>query len=441
MPPTATDEKLEGMIRDLADKFGKFHVESERRDVALSGEIATLGVRVEGRIAILEKDLGGRITTLEKDLGGRITTLEKDLGGRITTLEKDLGGKITALDKRVDQAFGFQRWLAGFLIPISVSLIGSAIALAYNAGRLAGSVESLAFRVGALEEGLKKFGQKLDQVAPATAKPGPASTAEEMSGRPVTSKEIQVDGQIVEGMPIWTVGAATTPANVIVNPGDTIVWRAVAGEHGLVFSTQTQAEAFLQFSVGGGLPKLGPQTVGSQVAWGVAPQPSGTILARATVKTGVATGAPLRFFCDRHGKAMSGTVATPDPDRVFDLPIKQNIGDQIKDALSDKDGPGGGRPARDRTFRVGAKVGAGKKPDWLANGMDGLVLLDHRLTDSVIIQANFAKYLDDMTHENQVDYSLAFTVKGAELEKFRDTLISIGSGENLPFSISFVRDR
>jgi plastocyanin len=135
---------------------------------------------------------------------------------------------------------------------------------------------------------------------------------------PTTSKTIEVDGQILNGTPTWTVG--TTPAaNVAVNPGDIIVWKAVTGTHGPVFDTQAMAEAFLQFSTGGTFPPLGPQTVKGEVVWGVAPQPAGTTLAQATVKASVVPGTSLGFFCSQHGRAMSGSLASPAPPKTVEV--------------------------------------------------------------------------------------------------------------------------
>ncbi len=124
---------------------------------------------------------------------------------------------------------------------------------------------------------------------------------------------VEVDGVILAGKPTWVVGS-TPAANVAVNPGDVITWKAVSGTHGVVFNTQALAEAFLTFQTGGSLPALGPQTVMGVSAWGTAPQApagSGTLLAQATVKPGLAPGTTLGFFCSFHGPAMSGSFAVP----------------------------------------------------------------------------------------------------------------------------------
>jgi plastocyanin len=127
-------------------------------------------------------------------------------------------------------------------------------------------------------------------------------------GAPAT---VEIDGVILNGKPTWVVG--NSPAeNVPVKPGDTVIWKAVSGTHGIVSDTQAQAEAVLAFQTGNGLPALGPQTVGSQQVWGTAPQApalGGTIIARATVNTDVAAGSKLGFFCSQHGRPMSGSLS------------------------------------------------------------------------------------------------------------------------------------
>ena len=69
------------------------------------------------------------------------------------------------------------------------------------------------------------------------------------------------------------------------------------------------------FETGGGLPPLGPQDVEGESVWGTAPlNPTGpgTVLARATVKSGVAPNTQLGFFCTQHGRMMSGALAVAD---------------------------------------------------------------------------------------------------------------------------------
>ncbi len=126
---------------------------------------------------------------------------------------------------------------------------------------------------------------------------------------------IEIDGVIVNMKVQWVVGG-NPAANVPVNPGDTLVWKAVIGRHGIVFDTQALAEAFLTFQTGGTLPKLEPQTVMGESVWGTAPQtPAGApvTLAEATVKASVAAGTTLGFFCSQHGRVMSGSLTTLKP--------------------------------------------------------------------------------------------------------------------------------
>jgi plastocyanin len=124
---------------------------------------------------------------------------------------------------------------------------------------------------------------------------------------------VQIDGIAQGGMLKWVVG--TNPAtDLAVNPGDTVIWRAVSGKHGVVFTTQALAEGVLQFETVGGLPALGPQTVQGEMVWGTAPQDAagmGTVLARATVKAGLTPGTKLTFFCSQHGHMMNGSLAVP----------------------------------------------------------------------------------------------------------------------------------
>ncbi|QEH38563.1 hypothetical protein OJF2_71660 [Aquisphaera giovannonii] len=156
---------------------------------------------------------------------------------------------------------------------------------------------------------------------------------------PTATNVIQIDGVIQGGTPTWMVGTKAA-ADVEVKSGDTIAWRAVSGTHGVVFDTQAQAEAFLSFEGGGGLPALGPQTVGTETVWGTAPQAAGTILAQATVKPGLPPGTTLGFFCSRHGRHMGGMLARPplklapndspkDPSGLDDPRIKRVVKAQV----------------------------------------------------------------------------------------------------------------
>lgn len=139
----------------------------------------------------------------------------------------------------------------------------------------------------------------------------------------IQAATIQIDGVIVNGQVQWTSGGVQA-TNVAVNPGDTVIWRAVSGRHGIVFDTQAAAQGVLQFQTGGGLPPLGPQDVDGETVWGTAPQNpagAGTVLARATVKSGLAPNTRLGFFCSQHGRMMNGALAvanvpTPTPTPV-----------------------------------------------------------------------------------------------------------------------------
>jgi hypothetical protein len=132
-----------------------------------------------------------------------------------------------------------------------------------------------------------------------------------LGGGGIRAATIQIDGVIADGRVMWSVGGGPA-TGVAVNPGDTVIWRAVSGRHGVVFDTEAAAEGVLQFETAGGLPPLGPQVVGGEAVWGTAPQnPAGpgTVLARATVKAGLAPNTRLGFFCSQHGRVMSGTLA------------------------------------------------------------------------------------------------------------------------------------
>ena len=155
-------------------------------------------------------------------------------------------------------------------------------------------------------------------LAKATVKPGVApgtnlgffcsQHGRAMSGALALIATIEVDGVILNGAPTWLVNGQPA-SQVVVKPGDTVVWKAQAGTHGVVFDTQAAAEAVLQFAAGSGLPALGPVTVKGEAVWGTTPQPQGTVLAQATVKAGLKPGTDLGFFCSQHGRAMSGTLA------------------------------------------------------------------------------------------------------------------------------------
>ena len=154
----------------------------------------------------------------------------------------------------------------------------------------------------------------------------------------IPAATIQIDGVNADGRDLWSVGGVQA-TSVAVNPGDTVIWRAVSGRHGVVFDTQAAAEGVLQFQTGGGLPPPGAQDVEGESVWGTAPQDPagpGTVLARATVKSGVAPNTQLGFFCTQHGRMMGGALAVadvsptpspggnpPPPERIPPVPGKQ----------------------------------------------------------------------------------------------------------------------
>ncbi len=138
-----------------------------------------------------------------------------------------------------------------------------------------------------------------------------------LGSREALAAAIEIDGNIVAGTPTWVVNGMKA-LGVKVNPGDTITWKAQTGTHGVVFPTQAEAEAFLTFQTGGGLPALAPIVVQGQSVWGNSPQPQGTLLAQTTVKATVAPGTILTFFCSQHGPNMNGSLTaggavTPPP--------------------------------------------------------------------------------------------------------------------------------
>ena len=84
---------------------------------------------------------------------------------------------------------------------------------------------------------------------------------------PAAPVTIEIDGTAAAGRPAWLV-AGKPAVDVAVGPGDTIVWKALADDTGVVFNTRAEAEAVLRFAPGGplngGLPRhvvLGGQIV------------------------------------------------------------------------------------------------------------------------------------------------------------------------------------
>ena len=125
---------------------------------------------------------------------------------------------------------------------------------------------------------------------------------------PAAAATIEIDGDIVAGTPTW-VQNGKKALGVTVNPGDTVIWKALNKIHGVVFPTQAEAEAFLTFQTGGALPALGLVPAQGPNIWGTQPQPEGTLLAQATVKAGVNPGTVLTFFCSQHGPNMNGSLS------------------------------------------------------------------------------------------------------------------------------------
>jgi plastocyanin len=89
---------------------------------------------------------------------------------------------------------------------------------------------------------------------------------------------------------------------VTVRVGDTVEWKVEAIQHGLLFTTESDAKAILNFAPGvGETLQDNSACFPGQFTWGTDSGcngfPAGTFLARATVK---ATGS-LRFTCELHG--------------------------------------------------------------------------------------------------------------------------------------------
>ena len=150
-----------------------------------------------------------------------------------------------------------------------------------------------------------------ESVLARVASPAAAAAPTAASAAAPTAATIEIDGEFVSGTPTW-VQNGKKALGVTVNPGDTVIWKALNGTHGVVFPTQAEAEAFLTFQqTGGSLPALAPIVVQGQNVWGTSPQPQGTLLAQATVKAGVKPGAGLTFFCSQHGPNMNGSLLVP----------------------------------------------------------------------------------------------------------------------------------
>jgi len=140
----------------------------------------------------------------------------------------------------------------------------------------------------------------------------PAFNTQPAPGKAInsTAKKVQFDGVILNKQPTWVAKVNDLADESAVKPGDTVVWTAASGKHGVVFNTEAEARAVLDFQTGDKLPPLGEQVVNGKKVWGTAALPAngGTVLARATVKPGLAPGTKLGFFCTQHGRSMSGTL-------------------------------------------------------------------------------------------------------------------------------------
>ena len=100
--------------------------------------------------------------------------------------------------------------------------------------------------------------------------------------------------------------------------------RAIQVFDPLAADSRANAESVLAFQAGGTLPVLKPRPfqllahdaispVAAENVWGTAPQAPGEILARTTVRPGVAAGTTLKFFCSQHGPAMDGSLVVQAP--------------------------------------------------------------------------------------------------------------------------------
>jgi hypothetical protein len=297
--PTSTDDKLAAMIGELAVGFAEFKVEYATQRAETRSDLREFEARIKGDLREFEARINGDIRELKAQIDGSIQNLDTKFEGEFRSVEKEF----KSLEKRVDRGFGFQKWLAGFLIPTTIGLIGTAVSLAFSAGHLDSSVRQLSARMDKLEQALERSSSVSRQ-----------------------------------------------------------------------------------------------------------PTPSPPIL-------------PL--------------VANPS-ERIFELRPKANMIDQIDSAIAAGNNP---QIGQDITLHAGTKLDAGLKPEWLTNGMTGLVLLDGRLTvDGIVTKfSSSADYRDDKSIRNEVHYSINFNIKHSELEKFKNRISSIDPAGNLPFSICFVR--
>lgn len=126
-------------------------------------------------------------------------------------------------------------------------------------------------------------------------------------------RDITITGISPRGQHQWVVsidGTEQTGSEVHVRPGDHIEWHVGGGRHGVTFEAFTEAEQFLALKqVQAFVPDAGKQyrrTFGPNNR-GTKAYPSGTLLARATVKD-QNTITTLPFVCTTHGIHMTGTL-------------------------------------------------------------------------------------------------------------------------------------
>ncbi len=91
------------------------------------------------------------------------------------------------------------------------------------------------------------------------------------------------------------------PHEITVGPGDEVTWRVEGGFHGVGFFGQANAEAILEFDPAVGQPR-GASPGGLDAGWFGTEGISSGILARATVRAGVAS-TQLDFTCSVHGSS------------------------------------------------------------------------------------------------------------------------------------------
>ncbi len=72
---------------------------------------------------------------------------------------------------------------------------------------------------------------------------------------------VEIDGVILNGVPTWVVGNNAPANSVAVKPGDTVIWKAVGGTHGVLFDPSVHGLGYgLAFSNDQNVPISDPQT-------------------------------------------------------------------------------------------------------------------------------------------------------------------------------------